>query len=231
MSKPAFVIFGAYGTLGSTVAKMLCEQQNDVLLVGRQSQKLALMADSIGAHFYCADCTDFSQVSDCLEIAKEQFGRVHGVAHCIDSKIVKAAHLTIEREWHQVINANLTSAFACLKYSVQAMRDDGGSIVLTSSAATSVALPNHEAISAAKAGILGLTRSAAATYARNRIKINAVTPGQIESSATTLQAASTIASLLCEPDSWITGKIFGVDGDAKLGKEQPGVKKGSRSLA
>ncbi len=213
MSKPAFVIFGAYGTLGSTVAKMLCEQQNDVLLVGRQSQKLALMADSLGAHFYCADCTDFSQVSDCIDIAIEHFGRLDGIAHCISSSLSKPAHLTIEREWFQTINTNLTSAFACLKYSVQSMRDNGGSIVLTSSAAASVPMPNHEASSAAKLGIIGLTRSAASTYERYRVKINAVTPGPVESSSTTSKAGETVVSLLTERANWVSGHIFGVDAE------------------
>ncbi|QQR59725.1 MAG: SDR family oxidoreductase [Candidatus Melainabacteria bacterium] len=216
MSKPAFIIFGAYGNLGSTLAKNLCEKGNDVLLVGRQTQKLALMADSLSTHFYSADCTDFNQVSDCVDIAIDHFGRLDGVVHCISSNLSKPAHLTIEREWFQTINTNLTSAFACLKYSVQAMRDNGGSIVLTSSAAASVPMPNHEASSAAKLGIIGLTRSAASTYARHRIKINAVTPGPVESSSTTSTAAETIVSLLTEQTPWISGHIFGVDAsDAK----------------
>ncbi len=183
------------------------------------------MADSLGAHFYCADCTDFSQVSDCLDVALEHFGHINGVAHCVSSNLNKPAHLTIEREWFQTINTNLTSAFACLKYSVQTMRDNGGSIVLTSSAAASVAMPNHEATSAAKLGIIGLTRSAASTYAKHRIKINAVTPGAVESSSTTFKAAETVVSLLCDSTNWITGHIYGVDA------EQGGFKKGSRTLA
>ncbi len=183
------------------------------------------MADSLGAHFYCADCTDFSQVSDCLDVALEHFGHINGVAHCVSSSLSKPAHLTIEREWFQTINTNLTSAFACLKYSVQTMRDNGGSIVLTSSAAASVAMPNHEATSAAKLGIIGLTRSAASTYAKHRIKINAVTPGAVESSSTTFKAAETVVSLLCDSTNWITGHIYGVDA------EQGGFKKGSRTLA
>ncbi|MDX2105102.1 MAG: SDR family oxidoreductase [Candidatus Melainabacteria bacterium] len=211
MEKRAFIIFGGYGNLGSMLAKSLREADHDVLLVGRETQKLALVAESVGAQFYCADCTDFSQMSDSVDLAVDHFGRLDGVVHCISSNLLKPAHLTIEREWFQTINTNLTSAFACLKYSVKAMHEKGGSIILTSSVAASVSLPNHEAMSAAKLGIIGLTRSAAATYARNKIKVNAVTPGPVENSSTTLRATQTIVNLLCDPNSPISGHVFGVD--------------------
>ena len=66
----------------------------------------------------------------------------------------------------------------------------GGSIVLVSSAAARLGLPDHEAIAAAKAGTIGLALSAAATYASRGLRVNCVAPGQ----------------------SWVTGQILGVDG-------------------
>lgn len=221
MEKRAFIIFGGYGNLGSMLAKSLRDLDHNVLLVGRETQKLALVAESVGAQFCCADCTDFGQVCDSTDLALEHYGRLDGVVHCISSNLLKPAHLTIEREWFQAINTNLTSAFACLKYSVKAMHEKGGSIVLTSSAAASVSMPNHEAMSAAKLGIIGLTRSAAATYARNRIKVNAVTPGPVENSSTTLRATQTIVTLLCDPNSPVTGHVFGVDEITKSPQNAP----------
>ena len=112
----------------------------------------------------------------------------------------------------------------------------GGSIVLVSSAAAQKGMSNHEAIAAAKAGIEGLTRSAAATYANRGIRVNCVAPGLVETSLSQpiLQnpaarevsqrmhplgrlgkvedVANAIVWLLSPAQSWITGQVIGVDG-------------------
>jgi 3-oxoacyl-[acyl-carrier protein] reductase len=116
------------------------------------------------------------------------------------------------------------------------MRKSGGSIVLVSSAAAQIGLANHEAIAAAKAGIIGLMLSAAATYSNRGIRVNAVAPGLVKSQMTrkmwdTEQAAvascqmhalgrlgepedvaRAIAWLLDPLTSWVTGQTLGVDG-------------------
>jgi NAD(P)-dependent dehydrogenase (short-subunit alcohol dehydrogenase family) len=116
------------------------------------------------------------------------------------------------------------------------MRQSGGSIVLVSSAAAQIGLSNHEAIAAAKAGIIGLTLSAAATYASRGIRVNAVSPGLVKSEMTrklweTDEAAAMSAQMhavgrlgepedvaraiawLLDPDNtWVTGQTIGVDG-------------------
>lgn len=245
IEKKTFVIFGGYGSVGSALAQSLSVKGHNLLLAGRNREKLALVADCLQANFYCADCTRFNEVEDCLDAAKEAFGNIDGIAHCIGSICIKPAHLTVEREWAEVISTNLTSAFACVKYAVQAMRQNGGSIVLTSSVAASVGIPNHEAISAAKAGIVGLTRSAAATYARHKIRVNAVSPGFIESNlnlqvqqnkaqmdaiteqyplgrvGTVSDIASAIEYLLVDSSTWITGQVIGIDGGFSTLKSTP----------
>ena len=116
------------------------------------------------------------------------------------------------------------------------MRRSGGSIVLLSSAAAQIGLPNHEAIAAAKAGVVGLALSAAATYAHQGVRVNVVSPGLVRtplSAHLTSNPASEAASLgmhalgrLGEPEdvaraiawllspaqSWVTGQVLGVDG-------------------
>ena len=76
------------------------------------------------------------------------------------------------------------SSFYLLRAAVKAMRPTGGSIVLISSAAAKIGLANHEAIAAAKAGIVGLALSAAATYAARGIRVNTISPGLVKSEIT-----------------------------------------------
>ena len=116
------------------------------------------------------------------------------------------------------------------------MKGEGGSIVFVSTAAASIGLPNHEAIAAAKGGIEALVRSAAATYGKSGIRVNAVAPGLVETPLTQRITASESARagseamhalrrigqpedvagailwLLSNEAAWVTGQTFGVDG-------------------
>ena len=134
------------------------------------------------------------------------------------------------------VATNLTSAFAVLRAAAKAMTATGGSIALVSSAAARVGLVNHEAIAAAKAGVIGLTLSAAATYAPRGIRVNCVAPGLVRTPMTTrltaneasLKASTAMHALgrvgdpadvagaiewLLGPESgWVTGQVLGIDG-------------------
>ncbi len=232
----SFVVLGAAGGIGSALSRLLVREGARILIAGRTAEKIACLGSELGAEMSILDATDTAQVDDCLADALTRFGTLDGVVNCAGSLLLKPAHLTTGAEWAAVVAANLTTAFNTVRAGTRAMLQTGGSIVLISSAAARLGLPNHEAISAAKAGIAGLTISAAATYGRHGIRVNCVSPGlvktpltaRITSNEAALKAsvsmhalgragepgevAAAIAWFLDPAQAWITGQTLGVDG-------------------
>jgi NAD(P)-dependent dehydrogenase (short-subunit alcohol dehydrogenase family) len=206
------------------------------MLAGRDGAKLATLASELDAISCELDATVFEDVERCLEETARWGGAIGGVVNCVGSILLKPAHLTTKGELDDTLARNLYTAFATVRAAAAKMRKSGGSIVLLSSAAARLGLANHEAIAAAKAGVVGLALSAAATYAAQGIRVNVVAPGlvdtpmseRITSNETSLRAsvamhplgrigkpddvAATIQWLLMPESSWITGQVIGVDG-------------------
>ncbi|MBY0376047.1 MAG: SDR family oxidoreductase [Bryobacteraceae bacterium] len=233
------VIIGAAGGIGSALARRLAARGARLLLLGRHAATLDPLAAELNATAQAIDATSPDQ----LEQAVTAFAPLTGIVNCAGSILLKPAHLTTESEWRQTIDTNLTTAYATVRAGAKAMMSTGGSIVLCATAAARTGLANHEAIAAAKGGVIGLTLSAAASYAARSIRVNCVAPGlvdtplaaKITSSEAALKAstamhalgrigqpqdvASAIAWFLDPENTWVTGQILGVDGG--LGSVRP----------
>lgn len=242
-SRPIFVILGATGGIGSALTRRMASHTTRLVLGARNRDRLESLAQEVGAEAKIVDATRFEEVERLLLNTREQYGAISGVACCVGSILLKPAHSTSEEEFSGVITSNLTAAFATVRAAGRALSEHGGSVVLCSSAAARMGLPNHEAIAAAKAGIIGLVLSAAATYAPRGIRFNAVAPGLVRTPLTarltgneaTLRTsvsmhplgrigepedvAAALEWLLMPTSSWVTGQVIGVDGglaDLKL---------------
>ncbi|MBY0508204.1 MAG: SDR family oxidoreductase [Bryobacteraceae bacterium] len=230
-------IIGAAGGIGSAVARMLKERGANLLLLGRDPGRLAELSAELGMR---AEIVDAARVTDLEETLSEP---LTGIVNCAGSILLKPAHLTSEAEWQQTMETNLTTAYATVRAGAKNMMATGGSIVLCATAAARTGMANHEAIAAAKGGVIGLTLSAAATYASRNIRVNCVAPGlvdtplaaRITSNEAALKAsmamhalgrigrpedvASGIVWLLDPANAWVTGQVIGIDGG--LGSLRP----------
>ena len=235
-NSPVIVVLGAAGGIGSSLSRRLAAKGTRLVLAGRTPGSIALLSSELGAHGISVDASSFEQVDAMFSEILEMHGRVDGVANCVGSILLKPAHITSQADFSETIAANLSSAFAAVRAGARSMMRTGGSIVLVSSVAARAGLPNHDAIAAAKAGVIGLTLSAAATYARQKIRVNCVAPALVRTPLTkkfteseaALKAsvnmhplgrigeppdvASALAWLLDPEQSWVTGQVIGVDG-------------------
>lgn len=225
-------LIGAAGGIGSALARRLHADGHEVILAGRTEASLASLGAELSAEHIVVDATGF----DALDQAVQRFGPVNAVVNCAGSLLLKPAHLTTQEEWRATIDLSLTTAFATVRAGARAMMNTGGSIVLCATAAARAGFANHEAVAAAKGGVISLTMSAAATYGSRNIRVNCVAPGLVSTPLTSritqneaaLKAsqgmhvlgrigtpddvASAMAFLVDPANSWITGQVIGVDG-------------------
>ena len=245
-TNPSILIFGASGGIGTSLTRQLAPLGCRLTLAARDSQRLTALAQEVQADHAEVEATSSASVEACVATVFEKHGRLDGVVNCVGSLLLKPAHATTNEEWAEVLSVNLTSAFYILRSAAaRMMNSGGGSIVLLSFAVAQRGMINHEAIAAAKAGIIGLAQSAAATYARYNIRVNCVAPGltrtpltesltkneQILKASTALhplgrigepyEVASAVRWFLDPQQAWVTGQVLAVDGG--LSSVQPSV--------
>ena len=231
------LVVGAAGGIGEALCRRLAAAGVKLVLAGRNEEKLSLLASAIGGDVVPLDARNFEAMNDVVKAAVERHGKLDGAVNLAGSIVLKPAHATSSVEFDELIATNLRTAFSLVRAAAPAMgRSGGGSLVLMSSAAARIGLANHDALAAAKAGVIGLALSASATYASRDVRINVVAPGLVRtplaarlvSNEASLKASEAMHALgrIGEPDDvaslieylldpahrWITGQVFGVDG-------------------
>lgn len=191
-SENVFVVFGAGLTqgvknIGGALAERLVEHHDGkVILIGRSEEKMQALKAKLGdrVDYHCVDAVNDPKNID--HVFKNVGGPLVGVANCIGSVLLKPAHSTTEKEFHDTMQTNAFSSFNILKSAVKVMmrQSSGGSIAFCASAVAQHGIQNHEAIAAAKGAIVSMSKSAASTYAPKNIRINCVAPGLIDTPMT-----------------------------------------------
>ena len=236
MTKVA-IITGASGGLGQSLCRELESDGWQLALVGRSAARLT---EVFGDQATCieADVSTPDGASAAITACTDQLGLPSALAHCAGNTLISSLERTEVEQYRECLSANLDSAFFTLKAFVNALREAGqfGNAVLVSTVAAQIGVNHHEAISCAKAGIEGLVRSAAASYAPAGIRINAVAPGIMDTPANADLLSSDISRegaarqyplpgvfdpaevarlmgwLMSDQAARITGQVWAVDG-------------------
>ncbi|MDA9637410.1 SDR family oxidoreductase [Candidatus Pelagibacter sp.] len=226
-----YLIFGATGSVGSSLAEQLKNSGNDIHLVARNESEVKAIAEKLGCSYTVADVLE----DGFIEKVKSDINEIQGVAYCVGSIDLKPLRMVTEADMNKCMKLNLYSAIEAIKGFQESLKKNKGSVVLFSTVAAQRGFTNHTIIASAKAAVEGLTVTLAAEFAPN-IRVNCIAPSLSKSKIAEpmlknpaiaegiakahplkrlgegKDSAALAKFLITEDSSWITGQVIAVDG-------------------
>jgi len=241
--KIALVTGGSRG-IGFSTGKILSENGATVVITGKDTKRLEKAAKKIpNSIAIVADIRNTNDVKNVVSKTIEKFGRLDILVNNagIFPKI-KKLHEIDEDEWNEVLDVNLTGQFRFTKEAIPHLQKTSGSIVNISSDAGLKAYQgfNADAYSASKAALIILTKCWALEYSKNKIRVNCICPGVVDTDMTKPflktqtdkefmdnehplgrigqpeEIAKAIMYFVSDDASWTTGAVLTVDGGESI---------------
>ena len=226
-----YLIFGATGSVGSSLAEQLKNSGNDIHLIARNESEVKAIAEKLSCSYTVADVLE----DGFIEKVKSDINDIKGIAYCVGSIDLKPLRMITEQDLNKCMKLNLYSAVEAIKGYQEILKKNKGSVVLFSTVAAQRGFTNHAIIASAKAAVEGLTVTLAAEFAPN-IRVNCIAPSlsrskiadpMLKNSAVAegiakahplkrlgegKDSAALAKFLITEESSWITGQVIAVDG-------------------
>jgi 2-deoxy-D-gluconate 3-dehydrogenase len=184
------IVTGGNGGIGLGIARGLARAGADIAVVGRNAAKSAAAVDELAglgvrAVAITADVTDAAQCGRMVAETVEGLGGADILVANAGTNIRKSPQDYNADDWRQIVDANLTSAFLCCQAVYPEMCRRGGGKIVTIGSMTSIfGFDVGSIYAAAKGGIVQLTRSLAAAWAKDNIQVNSILPGWIDTDLT-----------------------------------------------
>ena len=183
--KVALITGGGTG-IGRACAILFAKEAARVAVVGRRKPPLDAVVREIeaaGGEAFAATCdvADRQSAEAAVAVAAKRFGRLDILVNNAGAVVVATVEQTSDEEWSRLLSVNLTGTFFISRAALPELRKaGGGSIVNVGSILGLVSRKQRAAYSAAKAGVLGLTRAMALDHAHENIRVNCICPSIIE---------------------------------------------------
>ena len=228
-----YLIFGATGSIGSNLAKLMVSRNQDVRLLGRDENGLKSLSSELDCKYSVVDVLNEQSIKN---LKNEFEGQdISGIAYCVGSIDLKPIRAVKKDDFIKCFDLNFFPIVETIKNFQDNLKKNKGSIVMFSSVAVQRGFTNHSIIASVKGAIEGLTVSLAAEFAPN-IRVNCIAPSLTKSKIAEpilknkliaegvakahpmkrvgegKDAAAMAQFLLSDDSSWITGQIIGVDG-------------------
>ena len=228
-----YLIFGATGSIGSNLAKLMVSKNQDVQLIGRNENGLKSLSSELDCKYSVVDVLNEQSIKN---LKNEFEGQdISGIAYCVGSIDLKPIRAVKKDDFIKCFDLNFFPIVETIKNFQDNLKKNKGSIVMFSTVAVQRGFTNHSIIASVKGAIEGLTVSLAAEFAPN-IRVNCIAPSltkskiassviknsSIEESIAKMHPLKRIGEgvdsanlanfLLTSKSSWITGQIIAVDG-------------------
>jgi NAD(P)-dependent dehydrogenase (short-subunit alcohol dehydrogenase family) len=177
------IVTGAGAGIGRAIALRMAHEGARVVVAdvdeeGAKEVASELEEDSL---VHRADVTNEEEVEELVRRVVEEWGGLDVMVNNAGVGIAATTPETTEEDWDLVLDVCLKGTFFGMKYAIPAIRDSGGgSVINMSSIAALVGLNDRAAYSAAKGGILSLTRAAAIDHIEEGVRVNCIAPGTVD---------------------------------------------------
>lgn len=179
LSNKVAIVTGGNSGIGYAAAKDFKENGAQVIITGRNEQATLKAAQELGVTGIVSDQSDLKSIDSLVEEVKSKFGKIDIVF--LNAGLAAFAPLDQASEEHydSIMNVNVKGVYFTLQKLLPIL-NDGGSVVLNTSINASVGMPNSSVYAASKGALLSLNRVFATELAPRKIRINAISPGPVE---------------------------------------------------